>query len=231
MAYNVFTLTDMQERLALMVESVPFWTADEATDAINEALMMMNLLTGYWRDTITVTTTPNDDYALGSHLTFQSRVLYDGKVMEPTSLFSMNNGRPNWRNEIAGDTGVPSRPYLWIPLDLDMILIWPRDTGGHTLTVEGVAETPVLVNPTDTIDLSEDAFHAILSFALVILSFKEGSERFTSSQPLFKTFINHCAEVNGQLKASGLFRRLLGYDAGAKATRGVPVSYPGQSSR
>lgn len=228
MAYTTYTLTQMQARLAQKVESVPFWTDDEATDALNEALMMMNLLTGYWRRSVDITTTPNDDYAIGAQLSFQSRVLYDGKVMEPVSLFAMNQGRPNWRNEVAGDVGVPSRPYMWVPLDLDMILIWPRDAGGHTLTVEGVADTPTLSAPSDTIDLSEDAFHAILSFALVVLAFKEGGERFAASQALFKTFIAHCAEVNGQLKASGLFRRFLGYDAGAKATRGIPVSYPEQ---
>lgn len=231
MAFTPYTLVDMQTRLNEKVESVPFWTSDEATDAINESLLAMNMLTGYWRRTVTITTTPNHDYTLPATLGFQSRILYNGKVMEPASLHAMNNGHPGWRGNIAGDVGVPTRPYLWIPLGLQLFAIWPRDTGGNTLTVEGVSATPQLTQPTDTVDLSEDAFHALLSFALLILTFKEGSERFTAAQDLLSTFLTHCAEINGQLKASALFRRLLGLDTGKRATRGVPTRYPGQESQ
>src|SRR5690242_4402795 len=100
-AYSEYTLTQILQLLAFKYDSVPFWTAEEATDAINEALLMWNLMTGFWKDTVTITTplTSNWDYALPASIVFGMRVEFNGKPLNLSSRNDMDSGHPGWQSQ------------------------------------------------------------------------------------------------------------------------------------
>jgi hypothetical protein len=123
---------------------------------------------------------------------------------------------------------VPTTPQIWFPLSIDVIGIWPADAiGGHTLTVDGIAATPVLLAGTDYIQIGAEEFNAILGYALHVLALKEGGERFAATMPLFKDFLMQAAEENDQLATSSYFRQFVGIDMGRqeKPTHGTPNDY------
>lgn len=224
MAYETYTIEDFRTSLSEMVEGVPFWDDFELQDAINEALLLYNLLTGYWRARYTTTTDAgNFDYAVPETLLYQCRVLFVGQVLEPISLFHLTNCRPNWRTETTATAGVPDRPIFWVPLSPLLIALWPTPAaGGDILTIDGIAATPQITDDTpdsNFINLGEEQFHVILGYALHLLAFKEASERTFATAHYQTAFLAHCAEHNGQLKASALFRRYLGLDSHPRPTR------------
>jgi hypothetical protein len=236
MAYQVYTLAQMRVFLQEKVESVPFWVNEEATDAINEALLMWNSLTGFWKTDISQMTTPNSfEYAVDPGIVFGTRVEFNGIPLAESSLTDMDNGQPGWQGQTTLDGGnVPTQPRNWLPLSVDIIAIWPADALGHnTLKIFGVSQTPRLVDDTDFINIGSEALNAILGYSLHVLALKEGGERFAATLGLFTDFLKQAAEENDQLFASSLFRQLIGTDVSRqmKQTRGIATDYDAMGQR
>lgn len=235
-AFSQYTLTDIQTALADKTESVPFWTTTEATNAINEALLMWNLLTGYWRDTIQLTTTAgNFEYALPASIVFGTRIEINGRSLAEASLDDMDHGHPGWQAQTTASGGnVPTSPKKWLPISLDLIAIWPADAaGGAVLDIDGVAATPRLVNPSDFINIGKEQLGPVLSYALHVLTLKEGGQRFADSMAYFTEFLHAAAEENDQLTTSAMWRHFTGTDQRRSAvrTRGESTSYDQMGQR
>lgn len=216
--------------LEYKVEGSPFWTSSEATDAINEGLLTWNAFTGFWKETVPITTTAlNWDYALPASIVFGMRVDYEGHSLAQASLGDMDYGHPGWQSQTTADGGnVPTTPQKWLPLSVDMIAIWPADAvGGHTLTVDGVAATPQLVNAGDYIDIGNEELNTILGYALHALALKEGGARWASTMDYFTQFLQEAAEENDQLTQSSEFRNFLGTDMNreTRITQGGETAY------
>lgn len=216
--------------LSYKVESSPFWSYAEGVDAINEALLVWNSMTGFWKTPVTIlTTTMNWDYALPSSLVFGMRVEYEGRSLAQASIGDMDYGHPGWQADNTTSGGnVPTSPQKWLPLSVDMIAIWPADAvGGHTLTVDGVSATPQLTAGGDYIDIGNEELNAILGYALHVLALKEGGARFEATMPYFQAFLQAAAEENDQLTESAMFRAFLGMDMNrqTRVTRGKPTGY------
>lgn len=234
--YQSYTLADLQAQLAQRADGSPFWTAAEATDAINEALLTWNSLTGFWKETVTFTTTINNwDYALPASLVFGTRVELDGRVLAQASIGDMDYGHPGWQGQTTADGGsVPTTVRNWLPLSVDMIAIWPADAvGGKTLTVDGVAATPQLTAAGDYIDIGNEELTVILGYALHVMALKEGAERFQATMPYFQDFLRAAAEENDQLQLSSEFRAFIGTDENrqTRLTRGSRTAYDAMAGR
>ncbi len=230
MAFTSYTLLDVRQMLQDKYDQVPFWSTPEANTAINEALLMWNALTGFWKGPQTIITTPNNwDYELDSSIVFGTRVEYEGKGLAISSLADMDGGHPGWQGQNTGSGGtVPTTPRTWLPLSLDMIAIWPADAiGGHTLTVQGISQTPELVLDADYIDIGAEELNALLGYSLHALALKEGGARFTATMPYYQAFLQEAAEENDQLLDSAIFREFIGIDQSRKmvVTRGTPTDY------
>lgn len=231
--YQAYTLAQIRQMLFDKVESVPFWVNAEANDAINEALLLWNALTGFWKGTQTISTTPNNwDYQLDSSLVFGTRVTYEGRVLAQETLKAMDSGHPGWQGQTTTSGGsVPNTPQNWFPLSIDMIAIWPADAyGGHVLWVDGIAQTPVLTADDQFIDIGNEELNAILNYALHTLALKEGGDRFAATTDLFKDFLRAAAEENDQLAESDMFRQFIGIDS-SRDTRGKPTDYDQMGGR
>lgn len=230
MAFQSYTLADIRGFLQERIDSVPFWVDAEANNAINEALLMWNSLTGFWKGTQTITTTPNTwDYQLDASIVFGMRVEFDHRTLAPSSFTEMDAGKPGWQSQTTTDGGkIPTTPQIWLPMSIDLIAIWPADSdGGHSLVINGISQTPELVDDSDFIDIGAEAFNALLNYALHALALKEGGERFAATLPLFKDFLKEAAEENDQLMTSSLFRQVIGIDMNRQEhpTHGTPNDY------
>lgn len=188
-------------------EGVAFWTSTEATDAINEALLMWNLLTGMWSTPITIMSVAGtNEYALTASVVFGTRVEYEGRTLNKSYQWEMDNGRPGWQTEQLGDVGVPNTVQKWIPLGLKRIALWPvPDTTNDSIVVDGVAATPRLSAGGDYIDVGSELINAIVGYALHTIVFKEGGQRFQTSIPLYQDFLKQAAGRNDLL--TELFRQ------------------------
>jgi hypothetical protein len=217
MPHTRYTLADLHQALAGRVEHVPFWTTNEGTLAIQEALGFWNLLTGYWKARITLDATPGSDplMALPTSLVFGARVAYLGQPLALGSLPDLLRGQPNWWTETTTDGGdVPTRPLVWAPVSLQLIAVWPRPASvvPGAFTVNGVAATPSLSSDNTAVDLDDGVLHVLLGYALHVLTFKQGWARFTATMPLLQEFLSMAAEQNTQLTASAAYRQMMGLD-------------------
>lgn len=231
MAITRYTLEDLRLRVQDRLEAVPWYSTASLDGAINEALLLWNLLTGQWRRRITLTTTAGTiDYALPATLVFGTRLQFNTFPVGQTSLWELDQGRPGWRSETTASGGsVPTRPMGWAAVSLTLIHLWPADAvGGGTLLVDGVAATPVLTQAGDSLDLGEDFLSPLLDGAAHLATFAEGTDRFTATDPQWLAFLQAAAEQNQQLKRSAQFRRWLGLDKGRglRPTLGGPVMGP-----
>jgi len=228
-AYTTVTLADLKVEMADRTDGSLFWSAEEARLALNEALRLWNLLTGRWRRTILLSTVINQiEYTLPSTLTYGMRVAYQTSPLQPSNYWDLDLGRPAWRNETTTSGGdVPTVPTLWAPLSLTQIGIWPADAAAvvNALSVDGVSDTPVLLQDADTVDLGEEDQDYLVDFALHVVAFKEAGPRWRATVPFFRGLLQAAAEENGRLKANQAFRRYAGLDQRRtfQPARGVPT--------
>ena len=228
MPYQAVTLAALQSDLAARVDNHPWWTPEQARLALNEGLRVWQAATAFWPAKGYVPCVPDDPYVplifpVASYnpvsgqqaLAPGVRVLYNGRPLEKVSLSDLDLAVPNWRAATTATAGAPGRPVYWAPVALNLIAIYPAidvSLFPATLEVAGVQATPLLVDPTDYVDLGEEQHDVLLGYALHALSFSIGGQRFTATYPGWLAFLRAAAAENRQLAATATFRRLLGLD-------------------
>ncbi len=234
MPFIATSLADLLASLSQRVDASLFFTTEEARLALNEALRDWNLLTGYWRRRLTRSSVapaagvPVTDYALGATMTYGMRIaLSTGQPLIPTSQLELDLARPTWRRETTASGGdVPTLPTLWAPLSLQTLSIWPATATAVTnyLLIDGVANTPVLVEDGDTIDCGEELVDLLTDYAIHVLTFKEAGPRWRATMPAYQQFLQAAAEENSVLKTKQAFRKWAGLDRrDLRPTKGVPT--------
>lgn len=213
MTYQQVQLSDLRTSIALRWESTPYWTNGDMDDAINEALRVWNMLTGYWKTTLNITSVANQHYyELSTNLTLATTFSYLNNPMAEESAKGLDNGRPTWQGENV-NTGldVPSIPKNWVRHGCRLIAIWPAlAANGLTIVAEGVAKTPVLTNANDYIDIGQDELAYIEGYALHRCSFKLGGDIWKSTFKYYREFIEGAAIRSELLKASSFYRKVMG---------------------
>jgi hypothetical protein len=244
--YTATTLADLQTLMVQRWDSVVFWTPEEARLALNEALREWNLLTGRWRTRVSLDINgpgtpviPSSDVPLPGVLTYAMRITTAaGLPLHPTSLTEFGLGRPTWATETTASGGdVPTRPLLWAPVSLTAISIWPTLPGPGpslgALLCDGVLTTPILVAPTDPVNLGEEIIDVIVDFALHVAAFKEAGSRWRATRPYFDAFLTAAAEENSLLKQHQAYRRFAGLDRrrDLQPTTGAPTQMTGVAAQ
>ena len=215
MAYQQVTLSTLQTYLSDRYEGTPFWAAEEARLALNEALQVWNALTGFWKSTGTAVTTIDSQWVtVPGALTFTTRVLTSARTLGKSSIYEMDMGIANWEAQKTNTGGnVPNYIKLWAPVGITRIAIWPIDhVGGTTLTFDGVAVTPVLTSSGDYIDIGQEELDVLLGYALHVLAFKRGGEAFQLTKPKYDAFMAAAVTRNGMLASSERFKQFKGLD-------------------
>lgn len=210
-----FTLADLRTQLQDRWESVPFWSPEEARLAINESFRWWNIFTGAWCRRIVFGLPVRTHFlTLPNPILYRARVLFLERPLTRTSIFDLDYGHPNWQAEFTDMGGsVPRSPRAWAPVGLTGIAIWPASHEGcHSLQVEGVAATPVLLEDTDYADIEESEIQAVLGEALHVAGFKEGGARWKTTDRYHKEFLMAAADRNARIRSVAFFRRYLGLD-------------------
>lgn len=216
MPYQQVTLSQLKVLMQQQWDASAFWTDEEARRAINEALRIYNLFTGFWKRRVPPIPTVAGQvfYAVPGTLTVNLRMTFNLLSMTIGSLSEYDNGRPNWQAESTTDGGdVPTRPKAYIPVGLATFAIWPRDAvGGGSLLLDGVAATPVLLADGDFLDLGQEEITILLGEALHIVAFKERGRRWAATAVKHTAFLAACADRNKRLATNAYFRKYLGLD-------------------
>lgn len=208
MAYQRVTLSQLQAMLVERLgENSVFWSEEELTNALNEALAVWHSLVGEWTDECPIAATGVNFYQTPHQLVSINRVLFNGKALHQTSLFELDKAFPGWR----GVTGTTA--YYWAPDGLDWFCIYPAATSG-ALLVEGYADSFKLHNTDTRVDLGDEELLRILEYAQWYLSFKEGvQEAVENTGPLQQHMMEAAALRNSRLRASSWYREFMGKSA------------------
>ena len=215
MAIVRITLATLSGQLLDRWERVPFWSSEEARLVLNEALRTWNMLTGMWKRPVVLGLEIRDPWVpLPGAILQASRVSSLERPLGYSTLFDLDFGRPGWESEHTRTGGdVPTVPRKWAPAGLTLLAIWPASAEGcTTITVDGVADTPQLVDDDDFVDLKDSELHALLGEALHIAAFKEGGTRWDGTSRYHREFLMAAADRNARLQSSTFFRRYLGGD-------------------
>ena len=214
MAYQQFKRPDLRGFILnrLGAAGSVFWRTDELNRLINQALRTFNALTGFWKTRKVITTTANTVYySIPGTLTAGMRVEFNSHPLGYSSLSDLDNGQPGWEDQTTATSGQPSTPQMWTPVGLDLIAIWPADAAGNnSLTVDGIAQTPVLSDDNSFVDIGEEELNMLLDYIEHLAVFKEGGKEFAASQVMYQNFLKGCATRNSMLMASASFRRFMG---------------------
>lgn len=217
MSYQQVTLAQLQQRLSDRYEGVPFWSADEARRALNEGLRIWNAATGYWRAPFITVCPPGDPYvALVGTIVQDARVTFNGVPLEMGSLADFHWSLPNWRGTTTVTPGAPATPLYWARISLRTLILYPAPAFANAwpnqVIVDGVRNTPTLVNPADYVDLGQEEFNVLLAYAQHVLAFKIGGQTLVASYPGWLSFLKAAAARNQAFLASSFYRKLMGLD-------------------
>jgi hypothetical protein len=215
MPYQQVTLADLQAQLAARTDTNPWWTPEEARLALNEGLRIWNAATGRWVTKFPLRPVPNDPFVpLVGNVALPLRVLWNNIPLEKCGQNDLDYGFPGWRGATIATPGAPYRPVYWAPISLNLLVLYPAVDGITTaLEVAAVQQTPLLVNPGDFIDLGQEEHDLLLGYALHVLTFSIGGQRFQLTLPKLKAFLEAAGAQNRQFAATSWYRRFLGLDA------------------
>jgi hypothetical protein len=128
----------------------------------------------------------------------------NGLPVDVPSVREMDAFSPEWQNSAM------AWPSL-VQAGMDFCAPCPVPFGstvmGVSMIVVGNAPVPVL--DADFVQVSRDAFDAILDYAQTLASFKMGGSEFASTKDLEKNFFTVAQETNKRLSAMGIFSDLV----------------------
>lgn len=210
MPYQQVTRAQLRTRLTQRWDQTPFWTTADANDAINEALRVYNLLTGYWRTTTVEVLSPNDPFVpLDSTMLSGTRVNWQDRPLVKTTIDALDRLEVSWRTQtIASGGGVPTRPTLWAPIALNLFIIWPADTQSRQIVVDGVRATPVLTDDAQYVDIGEEELSTLVGYALHAAALSAGMPTLARTVGGWKGLLEAGQLRNQQLRASTPLRQV-----------------------
>lgn len=201
--YNLFTLSQLRDLLTARVgNNSVFWISQEKTYAINEALNVWQIMVGEWTLGITMVADGSTFYSVPTQIAAIQRILFGGIPLTMASLNELDMGFLGWQ-------GVNDDPQMWTLNGINLFGLSPQPSSG-VITIEGISETPVLINDADYVMLGDEQLNRILDYAEHYCSFKEGAREFDSSQSGFNLFIQAASKRNSNLLATALYREWMG---------------------
>lgn len=207
MAYTQVTLQNLVEEARSRVNNIEFYTDDELTAYINEALCVWQLMTGYWRVTVDfVTRGGGIYYDISPYMLKCLRVDYNNVPLAKDTVFAMDWCKGLWEFAPAGT------PTRWFPVSLNFIGIYPTAGAGDTLSVTGLSHAPVLNAPTDYVDVARWIVDPLADYVQHIATFKTAGAEFQASTRLYQSFVEAAATQNNKLKLTSIYRRTIGED-------------------
>jgi hypothetical protein len=190
---SLYTLAQLQQLALDRLEGNSlFFTLPEITPVINEAIRTVNLICGFYQQTVSIpgNAIANQQlYATPAPLIWPLRIEFEGVQLDPDNLERIGQDFYTWATDTTGSRGPVAR---WVPIGISMFALHPIPvTGGGRIDVTGVAETPLLVNSTDTMPLEDEFVSIITEYVAHRMPLKEGGRPFAAASELYKNFIRN----------------------------------------
>ena len=187
-----FTLGQLRDQTYARLESnTEMYQSDEVDSAINEAIAVINLQCGWFQDTYPISTTTTianrHIYDLPKDIIFAQRVVFEGQVLERSSLWALGNNFPTFLRDTTETTG--NQVSRWCSLGINKIAIHPADSvGGGDLYITGISDPGDLVLDADTLALPKEGVPIICDYAAHSVQCKLQGTPFMQSLALFKNY-------------------------------------------
>lgn len=175
----LLTLGDLDARVLARVDNnTELYPTSVRYAAINEAIRIVNLLTGTQQTSVPLTSIADRlFYDVPSGILIPLRVSFERTFLEPTTVDCIGRSNRNWTQATTLNTASPVS--LWVKFGLRKFAIWPADgAGGGQILVTGVAEPTLLTQPTDTINWNNGIISVFENYVLTVLQLKESRETF-----------------------------------------------------
>jgi hypothetical protein len=187
-------------------DNTVFYTQAEVDDAINDAIRVLNLFTGFISATASVTSVNTGAvYAVPAGILIPTRVAFLGRPLGRSSFRSMGRSRQNW---LAESTETQQSPVeRWVPMGLNKFAIHPYDgIGGRQITVTGVAEPTPLAGSSDEAQYPSEFQDALTLYAVHSLLLKAGGMAARSAMMQYQSFLSRMKDLRRyQAKINPIF--------------------------
>lgn len=184
-------LQDLQDRLyAKLDNNSALYPSSQLTAALNEALRVLNLFTGFLQTNINVSgnSVANQTfYNVPAGILIPLRVQFGPTYLQMYNLNEIGKAYRTWTADTTATVAMPVS--YWVPFGLTQFAIYPADSvGGSAIRVTGVQEPVLLVNPTDTITVSNEIAEALDQLAFSTLTLKESGTVLRQSIDGYRAF-------------------------------------------
>ena len=188
----LLTLQSLVDRTYARVDAnALLYPLPEVVSAINEALIVLNLQTGFIQTTVQVPGWSQVNrvwYDVPDGIVIPTRVQFEFNYLNPANLNGIGQQYPNWISDTTGTTGMPVT--YWVKAGLKKFAIYPADSlGGQDIRVTGVAEPTPLVAMSDTVPLPNEYISAFDLLASHTLMLKESSVMFSHASLDFQGYM------------------------------------------
>lgn len=201
--YDRVTLGDIKQKLRERTGET-FWSDEEYTDAINEAIRCWQLMSGEWTRNIDFPANAAllNTYDVPKQICSLQRVSHANVGLTMSALPEMDSGAPGWE-------GTSGTPTYWMPAGVNIVDLTPYPTSG-TINFEGYEEAPIMYTNGDFINIGDEELSCLLGYALHYLSFKEGITESESTIPLLAKMVQAAGRRNSNFRALASYKRYMG---------------------
>lgn len=187
-----YTLGDLDQRVLDRLEGNSlFYVQTERTGAINEALRVLNMFTGFTQGVVTVpggTQIGRYIYDQPAGLLFPLAVAFNNRQLRRSTFRALTQRYRLWYQDTTTSFGPVAE---WWPIGIQKFGIHPADVvGGLSLAIVGVIEPTLLVNQTDVIVLPDEFTETVVELAAHVLQLKEGGKIFSDASLLYQKFLS-----------------------------------------
>jgi hypothetical protein len=186
----VFKLRDLESKcLGGLDNNTAEYPLAEVDYVINEAIRLVALFTGFYKATVQI-----PGYSVANRLVYNTPpgilaanvISFEGRQLQKVSLRKLARQRRNWATDTTAAYG---RVEYWAPVGASKFVISPIDSqGGRDISVTGMAEPPLLVNPDDVMTLENEYVEIIPAYAKHRLPLKEGGKTFADGSLALNDF-------------------------------------------
>lgn len=206
------TLGEIQAKVLARVGApdAVFWTAAEATEAINAAQRVFTFFT--WclesRGTLALSGDQTEARLLG---TFPSLIAVtrvenvDKERLFPSSVGGFAAASDRWRGERA------TYPGFYAVHGFDYAMFFPAPSAATSLTVTYARGPAALASAGDVPEIPEEYHAALVDGAEPLLRMKEGGQEFAKAKDSWKKFLTAASECSARVRERN---QRAGYDRG-----------------
>lgn len=187
-----YTLADLDGRVLDRLEGNSlFYVQTERTNAINEALRVLNVFTGFNQGTVNVpggTQIGRYIYDQPFGTLFPMAIAFNGRQLRRSTFRALTRDHRLWTQQNTINYGPVAE---WWPIGIQKFGIHPADMMGTlTLAITAVIEPPLLVNQTDQTIVPDEFTEALIELAAHVLQLKEGGKIFADASVLYQKFLS-----------------------------------------